>query len=491
MNVIFILVDQLSAKWLGCYGNPAAYTPNIDKLAARSAQFDNCYSNNPICMPARASIITGRSAQHNGVFCNGDELGTDIITYPEVLQSNKVQTFGIGKFHLECHGRGAYNDVSKYGFERAETTEDIRCGDWLDWVQNTHPEHYEQALSTVWYNTHLQHYGSNDINLLPLLEAANKKYPRQFCAPTVIPEKVCQTRWITDRAIDFINERDSKRPFFINISYVDPHDPYDPPARFLELIDRNAIPYPIKTTDGSLQDIFSDFAGQIKFFKRFSDCDEEQWITMRHHYLASLAFLDEQIGRLLKHLDATGLTENSRIIFSADHGDMLGDHGYPTKGAWHFDACSRIPLLISGNSVIHKKYPQMVSTIDLFPTIIDCANIDLEFPIEGKSLLQLVENSKTLDRPDAVLVETYGSCANTDYALTAKSVMTRNARYTRLGSGHEMLFDLIADPHESKNLAAVASEQSHKAELQTLMLDLLSRQNIPLPSRNRHPFANH
>jgi arylsulfatase A-like enzyme len=495
MNVILILADQLSAKWLKCYGNPAAHTPNLDAIAARGALFNNCYSPNPVCMPARASIITGRSAQHHSVFYNGYELGTDIPTYPGVLQQNNIQTFGIGKFHLECHGRGTYNDVNKYGFDRVETTEDIRSGHWLDWVKTHYPEYYEPALSTVWYEPHLENYGSDKIDLRPALMTAKEKYPVKDHAPmtrtSIIPEVACQTTWITNRAIDFIDERNPQRPFFMNVSYVDPHDPYDPPQRFLDLIDRDAIPRPIRSADGSLQDMFAGFAANIPFIERFSTCDEEQWITMRHHYLASLAFVDEQIGRLQQHLEATGLADDTLIIFSADHGDMLGDHNYPTKGAWHFDACARVPLLVSGSGVQPGKHSKMVSLLDLFPTIIDYAGANSAVPVEGNSLRPLLENSGSLPRPDAVIVESYGSYGNIDPALTAKSLITQESHYYRLGDGQEMLFDRTNDPAESTNLASNASEKPHKEKLRKLMLEMLSRQNMPLPLRNRHPFAAH
>lgn len=111
---------------MGVYGNPAAHTPNLDTLAARGARFGRCYANPPVCIPARAILITGHSPQHRGVFYNGYELGTDVPTYPHILHESGYQTFGVGKFYLECHERRAYNDVTKYGFEQAETTEDIR-----------------------------------------------------------------------------------------------------------------------------------------------------------------------------------------------------------------------------------------------------------------------------------------------------------------------------------------------------------------------------
>ena len=190
MNIILIEADQLSAKWLGCYGNPAAHTHHLDALAARGVRFEHCYANLPVCMPSRASTITGRSAQHTGVFFNGWKLSLDLPTFPQALKRGGVQTFGVGKFHLECHARGAYNDVTKYGFDRAETTEDIRAGDWLDWVEREHPDCYEQALATVWDEPHLIRYGPSGRDLNTALSAARQRHPPAAAAPMTYPSVV-------------------------------------------------------------------------------------------------------------------------------------------------------------------------------------------------------------------------------------------------------------------------------------------------------------
>lgn len=186
MNTILILTDQLSAKRLGRYGCRAASTPHLDALAARGARFALCCANHPVCMPSRASTVTGRSAQHHGVYQNGYELDLSLPTFAQVLQGAGVQTLGVGKFHLECHGRSAHNDVRKYGFDRAETTEDIRAGDWLDWVRETHSEHYERALATVWSMPHLKTYGEDSRNLLEEMEQARAKYPPQTATASTI-----------------------------------------------------------------------------------------------------------------------------------------------------------------------------------------------------------------------------------------------------------------------------------------------------------------
>lgn len=494
MNVVLIEADQLSAKWLGCYGNPAAHTPNLDRLAARGCRFDHCFVNQPVCMASRASTMTGRGPQHHGVYYNSYELGLDLPTFPQLLRESGVQTLAVGKFHLECHGRSAYNDVGKYGFERAEVTEDIRAGDWLDWVEATHPEWYAQALATVWEMPHLARYGPTARDLNAEIRAARDQHPPQTRAlltwPSVVPEEACQTRWVGDRALAFLEERDRSRPFFLKASFVDPHDPYDPPERFLDLIDWEKIPAPVTSDDESLRQVFSRFE-EVVFLQRFADVDAQEWRTIRHHYLASLAFVDEQVGRLCDYLEAEGLADDTAIVFTADHGDAMGDHGFPVKGAWHIDACVRVPLLIvAPGATAAQTQRQVVTNLDLFPTVLALAGVEHEVPLEGASLAPLLAGD-SLPRPDAALIESYSSYANMAHRMRAWTVVTPEHRYTRFGDGDGMLFDLAQDPDEQVNLCGRPDTAELESRMKDLLLDVQTRRYEPLSGRGRHPVALH
>jgi arylsulfatase A-like enzyme len=495
MNVITIEADQLSAKWVGCYGCAAAHTPNIDALARRGVRFANAFTNHPVCMPARASTITGRSAQHHGVFYNGWELGTDIATFPQLLQKAGVQTFGVGKYHLECHSRGAYNDVRKYGFDRAETTEDIRAGDWLDWVEREHPDCAEAALATVWPMEHLSSYGPSGRNLRQEALAARAKLgvgggaTHPYLSP--VPEKACQTRWVGDRAIVMLAERDSSRPFFLKMSFVDPHDPYDPPARFVDRIDESQIPAPIRTEDPGVQGLIERLRTN-RFVGNHSHLTNAQWTALRKHYLASLAFLDEQVGRLVDYLERARLAEDTAILLFSDHGDMMGDHGLPTKGSWHFDACCRVPMILAlpGGEEQGRVVEQTVTNLDVFPTVLELAGVHCSVPIEGDSLLPLA-HGETLDRPDAALIETYGSYGDEYGPFRARSVVTPDARLTRFEDGHGLLFDLADDPDETVDLYDHPQAHALQCSLERTMLDLITRQYHNLPLRHKHPIGGH
>ena len=493
MNIVLVIADQLSAKWLSCYGTDAAHTPNLDRLAARGTRYTHCYANNPVCMPSRASLFTGRSPQHHGLFYNGWELGTDCPPLPAVLQGAGFETVGIGKFHLQCQASGPDEDLAKYGFDRFEVTEDIRCGDWLNWVEANHPDWYSHALATSWTVEGVSEYGPERRNLVHEIEKARRTHPYEVTstepAPTFLPEAICQTHWITDRALSFLHERHDQ-PFFLNVSYVDPHDPYDPPARYLDCIDADRIPRPVHCEDPRLEGALGRFRSN-PFVQRHERLAEDDWITIRRHYLASLAFVDEQVGRLLDCLEERDLWASTCVIFTSDHGDMLGDHGLPTKGAWHLDACIRVPLILAGPGIPEGRVEQkrVVTNLDIFPTVTALADCPCNVPLEGRNLVRPPGEADTSAGPNAALVETYGTYGDLDPALRARTVVTPEARLTLFGDGSGMLFNLSDDPDETINRFADDNVADLRDELRNLMLDMKFRQDVPLPNRNRHPWA--
>ena len=222
MNVVLILADQLSACWLE--GAAAACpTPHLDGLARRGMRFHRHIVHNPVCMPSRASLFTGRSSRVHGVLMNGYELGSDCPTFPQVLQRAGVHTAGFGKFHLQCHHRSAHNDVRQC-FDVAEVTEDIRAETgsigWRARIPTATSRHWRRCgRCRVCGNT----VGADQ----PAPARAGRPHPAQAVAPltwsSVVPEHCCQTRWIGDRACAY--RQSAAEPFFLTVSFVDPHDP--------------------------------------------------------------------------------------------------------------------------------------------------------------------------------------------------------------------------------------------------------------------------
>ncbi len=505
-NVILILADQLSACWLEGESAAACPTPNLDRLAARGVRFTRHIVHNPVCMPSRASLFTGRSSRHHGVLQNGYELGHDCATFPQVLRRAGVRTAGFGKFHLQCHQRSAHNDVRPYGYDVAEVTEDIRAGDWLDWVQREHPDCYEQALATVWPLPCLREYGPDKADLLPRVHAARAKHTADRGAipkseirnpksaipltyPSLVPERACQTRWVGDRACAFLAEVD--RPFFLNVSFVDPHDPYDPPESYLARVDAGRVPAPIAAAwpeDPLSPAVF----GRPGICKLFEGVGADGWREIRRHYLASVAFIDDQVGRILDALARRGLEEDTYVLFTSDHGDMLGDHGLPFKGAWHYDACIRTPLIVSGPGAAPGECGAMVENLDLFPTVLEMAGVECAVPVEGSSLLPWVRGEAPAGWREAAYCESFASYEDREPDGWARTLRTAEWRYTLFpAGGGEQLFHLAGDPREQVNRAGDPECAPVRAALRDQLLERIIAQDWPLPTRALFGLGKH
>ncbi len=271
-DVILIMVDQLSAKWLEV-NDGICQTPNLDRLASMGTTFTNAYTNNPVCCAARSTIATGLSTRAHGVLQNGYELDPNIATFMSVLQANNWNTAAFGKVHFESHFRTPYPDYKKYGFSETKITEDIRAGDWLDWVETEYPEYYETALATIWSLEipHFKDYGKNHKDLTVICERLRKdfnwdsaEHPKNtpFMYTLPFPKEMSQTEWITRNTIDYINNA-GEEPMCVQVGYIQPHSPHCPPAEYLDKVDVSKIPAPIKPewVDGNSPKCFPDTEG--------------------------------------------------------------------------------------------------------------------------------------------------------------------------------------------------------------------------------------
>jgi len=302
-SFVFFMTDQLSAKWLEGGTRAACPTPNIDKLRERGTSFTRAITSNPLCMPARATLATGLTTRGHGVLQNGYELDPAIPTFMQLLRGGGWFTGAFGKVHLQAHFHGVHPDYKPYGFDLVRNTEDPRAGQWLDWVEDQHPELYDAALATIWAADipELKAYGKQGVDLAARIREIRSKFtwatprfpqntPGYHTLP--LPEHASQTAWITRHAARFLDQFDPKQPLCAFISYVQPHSPFCPPERVMERIDPRAIPPPIPPE-------WVDEPRPPKCFATSEGARREipdSWRTCRHYYLADLTHLDDQLG---------------------------------------------------------------------------------------------------------------------------------------------------------------------------------------------------
>jgi arylsulfatase len=510
-NIVFFMVDQLSAKWLEVARNGVCPTPNIDRLAQRGTTFTRTISSNPVCSPARATLATGLTSRGHGVLENGYDLDSGLPTFMQSLQKAGWRTGALGKLHLTPHFVGLYPDCHVHGFDVTHVTEDSRGGEWLDWVEQNHPEHFEDVLTTVWSPEvpGFECHGPKKFNLRKRIEAIRSKHQwptSQFPknAPGVhvmpFPEEVSQTGWITQHAVKFLHGTPKDQPLYAHISYVQPHDPNAPPASYLDKVNTEKIPKPLSAE-------WVDDPHAPKYYKQKQPLQGD-WQHKRHYYFADICHLDAQLGRIIEALEESGRLDNTYIIFLSDHGELLYDHGFCGKEERHYDACIRVPLIISGPDVDQgSTCDQFVQLEDICPTVLDMTSQSLpmmpkmghylKMPQEkipvlpGKTLLPLCHGDRPTDWRDAAYCESYNRISSSDLEDWARTVRTSKFRYTYHPWGGEQLFDLSQDPDEQHNVVAEPRYADNRHALRDRLMELIVKQDYPKTRRNLFAMGVH
>lgn len=498
-SVLVFLLDQLSAKWVEqIEERDIAPLPNIRRLKRSGVCFANAFTSNPLCCPARATIATGLATRGHGVLDNGYRLDHELPTFMQAMQSAGWTTGAFGKLHFHPHHAGLSPDFRPYGFDVTSITQDPRAGAWLDWVERVHPQHYEAALATADASMPgFAMYGPDRRDLQSRIHAiqdrfvwATPEFPESTPAafPLPFPEEVSQTSWITREALRFLDGVGAGQPLLAHVGYVQPHHPYQAPADYIRMVDPEALLPPLAaewTHDPCAPWCFSE-----------RRAPESNWRHVRRCYFADVAHLDCQLGLLLDKLDETGRTDSTYVILLADHGDLLFDHGFVGKRERHYDACIRVPLVISGPGARRGVVcTDIVQLEDICPTILEIAGLQMpgipargenglvrrtDIPrIPGRSLLPLCRGDGRGWR-DAAYCESYNTSSSNDPRQWARTVRTLRYRYTMYpGDRGEQLFDLSRDADEQTNLAASGAHAPVRRELRDLLLEAVILQDHP------------
>jgi len=349
-NILFIMADQLRADALGFIKKFPVKTPNIDKLAEQGTVFENAYCANPVCVPARASLMTGVYSYDHGVYYNDQNWPDDMDTLPRSLANNCYYTVHIGKKHI-------FPERKSIGFDKL--------------ILGTKDEHFCKRLKSRLLNANI----TGGWHTPDKLEAA---YPNK---PTNTPIQEYESVLHTNNALhelDLIKQRrecgpDGNEPFFMKVSYLKPHSPCNPPEPYFSMYAPKDLPPPT-ANEGEV----AAYPAQLKtWYDIWNQMDEERVLKHRAQYLGCVTLIDEQIGRLIQKLKDMGVYENTLIVFTSDHGDGLCDHHLQQKG-FFYESMSKTPFIFSGPSIPKDKVvKENVSHIDLFPTLIDYCGLEM------------------------------------------------------------------------------------------------------------------
>lgn len=342
-NILFLFTDQQRADTIGALGNPIIRTPVLDRLAREGMAFTRCYSPSPVCMSSRFALLTGTPAHVNGCVDNQGSVDLGRPTYATLLSESGYQCHAIGKMHLAPDHRAAA------GFGSRNVSEELKPGDYPD---------------------HLARSGFSHV-LDPHGLRGEYYYVPQ---PSQLPAHLHESAWVADRAIDFLSGRDQARPFLLYAGFIKPHPPFESPTPWNRLYRNHEMPRPhVPPNSVDYHSRINRVQNRYKYVDRTAT-DDRLLQTMKAAYYGAISFIDFQIGRIL---DALGPEiNNTLVVFSSDHGELLGDYGCFGKRCM-LEASVRVPLLVRfpGGYGSGMRCPTPVSLCDLYPTFAEAAGI--------------------------------------------------------------------------------------------------------------------
>ena len=433
-NILLILPDQMRASAMACDGNPDVQTPHIDRLAAEGIRFRRTYANVPVCCPARAILMTGTYPQVNGMVANDLRLREEHVTIAEILRDAGYRTGFIGKWHLD----GGPRDP---GF--------------------VPPGPRRQGFD-FWaaYECHHLHFS-------PIYF---RDTPEEILIPKFEPVASC------DYAVEFLKGQPKDQPFFLTVQMGPPHDPYGAPEEYMKRYDPEKLTMPASWQAGSEK----GGAGGIPPRLHRPGMPARPYVPVGGKeevgaYYAAITALDDQVGRLLATLKETGADENTIILFTSDHGDMLGNHGLRRKRKPH-DESARVPGLLRWPARVPKG--QVVETlfshVDMAPTLLALAGLEVPKTMQGADLSQ-VALGRTTAGPEAVLLQIFVPFNPDGIAKPWRGIVTATHTYARYEDEPWVLFDDQADPQQMKNLAADAAQKALREKLDAQLTALMSK----------------
>lgn len=472
-NILLVTSDQHRADCFG-FENPSIRTPHLDRLAAGGTRFSSCVTPNLVCQPSRASILTGLLPLTHGVWDNGIDLDPRIGErgFAGTLAADGYDTAFFGKAHF----------ATKATFRPTGTPECMRSvarygTDWRGPYMGF--RHVELAV--------LGHYD----NPLPLERPPAGHYERWVldradpdavlrlwsdCAGpgtegaaqtwhSALPAAWHSSAWVADRGIEWLAQRDASRPFCAWMSFPDPHQPFDCPLPWSRLHDPRDMRLPRHrradltqrpwwyraSLEGTPQLADPNMRQLRTKVSRIAPQSDRQLAQMMANYYGMIALIDHNVGRVLSALEARGLRDDTLVVFTTDHGEMLGNHGLYLKGPWPLEDLLRVSLIMSGPGIAANRIVEApVSTLDLAPTFCDLAGVAPPRDLQGTTLAPLLDGAS--QQREVAYSEWHLHPSRCGVALQLRTVRTRRYKCTfELASGAGELYDLAEDPDETIN----------------------------------------
>lgn len=529
-NLVLIMCDQLRKDFLGCYGNEYVNTPNIDSLAAHSTVFDHCYVNNPICMPSRMSIFTGLYPHNHNQWTNGNQLEHPLRTLADHLHDNGYHTGSIGKLHFQCTDCG--KNAPHISMEDHRLWEEK--GDNIDWYGPywgfEHVEftsgHATKPLAHYgkWYH---EHGGKDEWAVAKPVEGFDA------CPVTTMPENLHDSMFVGERAAAYVSEHaNGDQPFFLTASFPDPHHPFNPPLETALRYKDVPVKMPVNEDDDlhtrprhyhyhqygvwhragllhPLPDMPEEdkekcgkCANQIAQFMdekilqglgllTHGDSSGEEYKPsvlsaherdqrIRNTY-AMVDLIDKGVGKILDALKESGALEDTVIIFTADHGELMGDHGLWLKGPFFYDGLVNVPLMMHTPEDNASVTEALASSVDIYPTCCELLGVPTPRSCDGMSQAAALRGEKI--RTECLFEYRNGYFENDVYTL---GYVDEKYKFVQYQNGDVEMTDRINDPEENLNIVYNGANPELLAEYRNKLLNMMLNTASKFPEQYCH-----
>jgi len=451
-HILILMSDQQRADGMGCAGHPQLMTPNLDRLASEGMRFAQAATVSPICMPARASFVSGLYPHNHGMWGNGGELPADDETFFQRLQRSGYFTAHVGKSHYYRHAPGLHmREREPYMHARG-----------LEYVCETTGPHCTARtgsyVTDAWekkglWETFKQDYRERD-------EAKGA-----MVRPSPLPVEDFLDSHIGRKGVEFVETYRDERPMCLFVGFGGPHEPWDAPGEYATMYAPEQTPGPIPVPPGLGS--MPDWIRSKTEFKVWPDSVLANTPQIRANYYGKITLIDDWIGRILDAFASRGWLDDLLVVFWSDHGEMLGDHGRLFKATFH-ESALRVPLVLRWPGTIPQNSASdaLAEIIDIFPTLLEAAGCEPSGRCLGRSLWPVLRDpDATLRRWQLSEVGHYGRCI---------MIRSHRRKYAIDPDGRGfMLYDLLDDPDEQNNLAGAAGASALEAEMREALLGRL------------------
>jgi arylsulfatase A-like enzyme len=529
-SFVLFITDQHRADWLGCNGHKVLRTPHIDSIASSGVTFDRFFVASPVCMPNRSSLMTGRMPSVHGVRANGTPLSRNAVTFVDLLRDAGYATALVGKCHLQTFtGMPALMEPPEpkpgYTAPRKEHVEALRHDLKSATYDNETPSFWAKSGATV----ARPYYGFDHVelvtghgdavdgdyrawllarepNALDMIGPKNQ-LPHDYVCPqairTRLPAELYQTTYIAERAsayIDAHTKANPDQPFFLMVSFPDPHHPFNPPGKYWDMYKPSQFPVPeaftrndwvppphVAAVIAEREEGKANLNSQFSFTTTAREAQEAAALTA-----GMIALIDDSIGGVLGTLKASGHAKDAVTIFTSDHGEHLGDHRLLLKGSEQYTQVIRVPFVWSDPADCGKPSGQGVrsaaigSTIDIAATVLDRAAVAPFVGMQGQSLLAAIAGEATKGRPAAFVQYDHQrpneALGGVPRIHTLVDTRWRMSLFDGVQWGE--LYDLQNDPGEFANLWDDAAHRETRNRLmeQLLRIEIAHIDRVPMPT---------